>query len=557
MNDYFDQLESELKGALSRRAHIPWYARLRLPVRHRGVAVLVVALVVATPTVAAVGAVSGWFSPGKPDVYYPASSTSGLGKVLPKGDRLLPMRVADPDGGPPWGIRLVKTTRDATCIQVGRVVDGQIGQLGIDTAWHDDHEFHEIKPNDQLADICGETDSAGNGFVNWGARDAPASVDVPLDNSVGGPGRCLSPFKRQPLPGLSRKHVGPALQRMLKRIEQERAGSVMCPASGMRFIFTGLLGPDAKSVTYRTPSGQTKTERTVGPEGAYLIVFRETESNCADYTRTLELGHGGCASDGEGADTNLQGPSAVLGVTYENGKTCSDQPSPSFAAAYRAFEAKMQKRNRHESITLIRRQWAAFDRSQGLTPRTEFQAGDPQCPPVGRVVPSGPKLTAAQVASPVTVKLSEGTRFCSKGPREVNTTIPCDGRVPKGYQAFNETSPAREVTLATVSFTARQAVDSANSHYSWLIMNPGNHGGGGSWTQSNVRAGQRITFNQFVTQQAPGIYRGMVAFQQNAGQNGPGGGGLAPMLLARHGGSVNADGSLVVARFSFRIPPHH
>src|ERR1700735_4205359 len=102
MTDYFDQFEAELKDALSRKSHLPWHKRLRLPVRHRGLAVLVAALVIATPTVAAVGAGSGEFSPGSPDGHYPASSTSGLGKVLPNGDRLLPIRVADPDGGPPW-----------------------------------------------------------------------------------------------------------------------------------------------------------------------------------------------------------------------------------------------------------------------------------------------------------------------------------------------------------------------------------------------------------------------------------------------------------------------
>src|ERR1700742_7450 len=145
MSDYFDQLEGELKGALSRRAHLPWYVRLRLPVHNRGLVALVAVLVVAPPPVAAVGAVAGWFSAGKPDIYYPASATSGLGKVLPTGDRLLPIRVADPDGGPPWGVRLIRTTRGDTCLQVGRVENGEIGALGIDGAWHNDHLFHQIK----------------------------------------------------------------------------------------------------------------------------------------------------------------------------------------------------------------------------------------------------------------------------------------------------------------------------------------------------------------------------------------------------------------------------
>src|SRR4051794_25652870 len=110
MSDYFDQFERALKDAVARRAHLRWYARVRWPIRGHGLGIAIAALVVAAPAVAAVGAASGWFSAGKPDLFYPASSTSGLGKSIP-GTRMLPIRVADPDGGPPWGMRLVRTSR--------------------------------------------------------------------------------------------------------------------------------------------------------------------------------------------------------------------------------------------------------------------------------------------------------------------------------------------------------------------------------------------------------------------------------------------------------------
>jgi hypothetical protein len=54
---------------------------------------------------------------------------------------------------------LVHTSRGDTCVQFGRVVDGQIGTLGIDYAWGNDHQFHEIEPNYSPADICGATDA--------------------------------------------------------------------------------------------------------------------------------------------------------------------------------------------------------------------------------------------------------------------------------------------------------------------------------------------------------------------------------------------------------------
>jgi hypothetical protein len=556
MSDYFDELEHGLRDAVRRRAHLPWYARLRqLSLRHPGLAVLFAALVVATPTVGAVGAVSGWFGQGKPDIYYPASATSGLGKVLTNGDRLLPIRVADPDGGPPWGIRLVHTTRGATCIQVGRVENGQIGALGIDGAWGNDHEFHEIKPNDQLADICGATDAAGHGFVNDDAHSAPASVDVPLYNSGGAPGRCRSPFA-DPLPGplLNGRKTAPALKRALKRAEQRRSRDSVCPAGAMRMVFVGLLGPDAKSITLLTPSGKTETERTAGGVGAYLVVFRETESNCTDFTRTPLMGGGNrlmgggnnCGSGGQGDGGDLQGPTAVTSVTYDNGKTCSDLPSPSFAAAYGKFTA--QSRNeKHETAKQARARLDTFLAAHDLTRRTWIDAVIPSCAPVGWVAPKGPKITAAQIKSPLKVTVVQAKRYCNDGPPSEaykGKTIVCDDSIPKGYLVLSYLTPA--TPWVEVSFVARQAVRTSNSWYEWQINSPGNGGGQGSRIQTNVRRGQRISFNTFLQNWKPGVYHGTVSFVQNAGRNGPEGPSLPRF-----------DGSIVVGRFSFKVPLHH
>src|SRR6476469_3574058 len=45
---------------------------------------------------------------------------SGVGNGVPApGDsELLPLRVSDPEGGLPWGMRLVHTTRGKLCLQV-------------------------------------------------------------------------------------------------------------------------------------------------------------------------------------------------------------------------------------------------------------------------------------------------------------------------------------------------------------------------------------------------------------------------------------------------------
>src|SRR3954454_8401777 len=54
-------------------------------------------------------------------------------------------RAVDPDGGPPWGVRSFHTTKGYLCAQVGRVVDGKLGLIGFDGA------FHELPPRANLA----------------------------------------------------------------------------------------------------------------------------------------------------------------------------------------------------------------------------------------------------------------------------------------------------------------------------------------------------------------------------------------------------------------------
>lgn len=550
MNDYFDDLEAGLRDVVRRRRHLPWYARLsQLSVRHRGLAALVAVFVIATPAVAAVGAASGWFSKGSSPIYYPASATSGLGKVLPQGDRLLPIRVADPDGGPPWGIRLVKTTRGETCIQVGRVVDGQIGQLGIDTAWHDDHEFHEIRPNDQMADICGATDAVGDGFVDQAVYGAPASVDIPLDNSSGARNACIDPYTSLPLPGFVRRggKLTPFEKRVLRRIERQRHADGDCPDDAMRMIFVGLLGPDAKSVTYKTPSGQTRTQTTLAGTGAYLIVFRETARDCLDFAKSPFTSGDGCGAGNTGPNPYLQAPSAITNVRYADGKSCSEQPSATLTAAY----LKLGEKTRKLPGKRAQRVFDQFLARHRLTHATWFNALQPECKPVGWQAPKLPKLTSADVASPIKLKLYQGVRFCSK-PSQMNTlngAVPCDERVPAGDKSFNGAGPGQKAILVRISFTARQSVTNVSSYYEWNLKNPGNHGGGGGPLQRNIRAGQRITLSEFLGVNLSGTYRGTVAFVRNAGQLGPGG---RPLFIYR--GARVPPGTLIVGRFSFKLP---
>lgn len=558
MNDYFDDLEASLRDATRRRAYLPWYRRVgQMSLWQRGVVAVVAAVAITTPTVAAVGAVAGWWAKGKSPIYYPASASRGLGKVLPKDGHLLPIRVADPNGGPPWGIRMVKTTRGETCIQVGRVVDGQIGQLGIDGAWHNDHEFHEIKPNDQLADICGATDGAGHTFVNQAVYGAPASVDLPLDNSAGAPNACIDPYMTLSPPPFARREskLTPREKRVLRYVEKLRRADGDCPRNAMRMIFVGLLGPEARSITYKTPSGTTRTQRTAGGVGAYLIVFRETAADCHDFTRSLISSSTGCDPDSRmGATPYLQGPSAVTSVTYADGKTCSDQVPAGVAAAYRQYRREIRKLTKSKlTDKQARAAWKRFLAQHPADRRDWLELVHPECQPVGWVAAKLHTLSSADVASPIKLTLIEAKRFCVPNSQVgFDGAIACDRHVPKGDRWLYGSLPARRTILVTVSFRAREPVKTDQSSYSGAIKNPGNNGGTGLGTDQNIRAGQRVTLSTFVGTNLKGTYHGIVTFAQNSGQTWPGGGGALP-LLGRHGIRV-PKGTLIVGSFSFKLP---
>lgn len=148
--------------------------------------------------------------------------------------RLLPMRVPDPRGGPPWGLRLLRTSRGWTCVQVGRVVGGRFGELGLDGAFHDDGRLHAPPPDEIPEEV-----EAGSGPVNDECLEAGETFAGELG----------------------------ALDRSAAFGAQERR---VAPAD-LRRISYGLLGRHALAITYRTAHGR-RTIPLHPPLGAYLIV---------------------------------------------------------------------------------------------------------------------------------------------------------------------------------------------------------------------------------------------------------------------------------------------
>jgi hypothetical protein len=156
---------------------------------------------------------------------------SGTGVAVASGAQVLVLRAADPEGGLPWGIQVVRTTRGETCVQIGRVSNGQVGQLGIDGAFHNDGRFHPLE-----ADI----------LPNYTRGYASITCVLPGEVVLG----YGSAQERNAEWGVGRKTAG---------------------VGELRTLSWGLLGPDAVSVTYRTTSGQ-KTIPVSAPNGAFMFV---------------------------------------------------------------------------------------------------------------------------------------------------------------------------------------------------------------------------------------------------------------------------------------------
>jgi hypothetical protein len=296
MNDYFDQVERDLRAAVERKAHLPWYRRGRLP-HPRALGVLLAAVIIAAPAYAAVRLIAS----GSPvPASQPVTPSAFNGSALQTGARMLAVRTPDPAGGLPWGMRTVATTRGVVCIQVGRVDSGSVGALGQDDAFNNDGRFHPFSPNYQSGPPCPTPDGRGHVFLSVARYGVPASA---LPDAPASDGGCLPPRSMPPL----RSSVLPRVRRAIVGLRRRLAGGPTCPVGDLRDIFYGFLGLDAISITYTGPNGQTITTKTIGADGAYLLVFPDsaTTPNNDGYTYDASL---------------VRGP--ITAVHYRNGHAC-------------------------------------------------------------------------------------------------------------------------------------------------------------------------------------------------------------------------------------------
>lgn len=275
------QLEHDLLQAAERRlstrpAPRGWW-------RKRGVA-----LSLALAAVALVGAGGGelLLAPGKPvspAFVLPASPMVGMGQPLAGSLAPLPMRVADPAGGLPWGMRVIRTTRGLACVQAGRVFDGRLGALGSGYAFKADGRFHPFYAADAISqDSCPTVDRNGRAFQ-------PGSPTVATADGLSLAGENIYPY-----------------QRVHCDLPHQEDWGVRCPEADLREVAVGLLGPDATSIRVTTPD-RDFTVTPYGPDGAYLIVLPAPPgANRGPY------GFSGRRAPG----------TPVLSVTYRNGSHC-------------------------------------------------------------------------------------------------------------------------------------------------------------------------------------------------------------------------------------------
>lgn len=512
MSNYFERVQQGIGEAVSQGRHEPWYRRTGRAARTRGFVAAFATVAVAAP---ALGAVTNWFGIGAPDHFQTVSPTTGSGRALAQTGLLLPLRVADPQGGPSWGLRIVHTTRDDTCLQLGRVEGRQLGSLGIDGSWNDDHLFHPF-PNTSQGYECGNNDAAGHAFVNFARTGMVASATPARLRDGAQAASCRPP---RILTGKMRERA----------IPQYRPGT--CPAGSVRIVFAGLLGPDATAITYEAPSGKLETERTIGGDGAYLLVFPLSIHNCQLYTQSFWGAYGPCGSAESmgGADPGDVG--AIKAVTYRDGHVCQlVRQEKTVVRPYLAFVRTERERLNISTATLpsgrARRALnAAVDRylkAHGLTQFKLLQAMQPQCPAVGYVT-ARTKLTAADLSTPVTVK-----------------------RLANAQGQYR----------IEITFRARQPVTSSNSWYQQSVVFPpdclGSIAESSPVGEGDVRAGRVLHVVQMLSSCA-GVYHGVVGYVPRSGPTDSG--SLADSQSGLSSGEQPGQGGaqLVVGRFAIRL----
>jgi RNA polymerase sigma factor (sigma-70 family) len=302
----------------------------------------------------------GTGAPVKPVVgvaVFPNTATSGEGLAIPASVRLLGLASADPGGGPAWGMRVFDTTRGVGCVQVGRLLGGQLGVLGQDGAFADDGRFHALPLRQSEGyERCTALDAQRQTYLAESIVGVAASAYQ----------RGCTPRWNEPAPG-------------------EPAS---CPAADERELDFGLLGPRALSITYEA-DGHTHTIPTVGPRGAYLIVTALTPAQLASRKRPRPLPPGTVVFD-------PQHGLPKISIDTERAMLRGMLPQPAYTWRY-------LQGSPHQPIRKIVYR-GGYTCTLTATGGAVDDNGGP-CRPVGYVPAVAPLPSSAAVAAPVHVAI--------------------------------------------------------------------------------------------------------------------------------------------------------
>jgi hypothetical protein len=163
------------------------------------------------------------------------SADRGSGVTEKSSIGLLPLRVKDPTGGPPWAVRVFKTNRGAGCVQVGQVYRGHFGLVRAEDRPGGKRVFRPVRARGgTTSSLC--SGASANGFpVVKGLRK------VEITGGMSDPRTC---------------------------------GNGPCPVTEVRVIRYGLLGPAARTATLVERDDSPLASMKISPRagGAYLFV---------------------------------------------------------------------------------------------------------------------------------------------------------------------------------------------------------------------------------------------------------------------------------------------
>lgn len=398
-----DELEREIARVAAEAGEVRRRRRWWRP----GMLVVVLPLGLAAAAVAATSAILvGDPVKNPPGARLNLNPKAGLGVLVGSG-KLLGVRAADPQGGPEWGLRMIRTSRGFGCVQLGRVVDGRLGVLGRDGTFGDDGKFHERGAEILQQTDCQQADGAGHVFIAMTYHGLAASGDAT---------GCVARAR-----------------------DRGRDGRPVCPPGSLRTVFYGLLGPQAKAITYLDAAGAVVRRPVSGPDGAYVVVRPvDPERRNFYYSPGVTPGSG------------------LRSVEYRDGSVC-----------------------------------------RIVNPRR--LGGARPCPAKGFVAPKLPRVSAADLVSPVHVRV--GTRREHPWPKV---------KLPKG------TRPIPAQRRITMTFRARVAADSRSFYTVSTLLKGGrlcHYGSMGAITR-DVRAGSVVSHKLYVAHRCRGTFTIDVGYAQ-------------------------------------------